>query len=220
MAKNVIINGVTYSNVPHVDIPLAAGGGNAVFIDTDDATAAAGDIIAGKTAYSGGDKITGTIAVKSGTDVTVSGKTVSVPAGMYGSAVEKSVADGAVTTSATLSGSVVGDTVSDYPITATPSATVTAGYVQSAGSGSAVTKYVQTEEKTVTPSVSGQTVTPTSGKLIKKVTVSAVDVSATASESDVLNGKTFFSGSLTRKTGTATVPVVGQDSTTKVLTIS
>ena len=34
MAQNVIINGVTYSNVPSVNIPLDAGGGNATFFDT------------------------------------------------------------------------------------------------------------------------------------------------------------------------------------------
>lgn len=48
MAKNVIINGVTYSDVPYVSIPLAAGGGNAKFVDTDSGDAAAGDIRGGK----------------------------------------------------------------------------------------------------------------------------------------------------------------------------
>ena len=36
MAKNVVINGVTYSNVPEVDIPIS-GGGTAKFMDTSDA---------------------------------------------------------------------------------------------------------------------------------------------------------------------------------------
>ncbi len=49
MAQNVIINGVTYQNVPEVDIPLS-GGGTAKFMDTDDANAASGDILNGKTA--------------------------------------------------------------------------------------------------------------------------------------------------------------------------
>lgn len=34
MAQNVIINGVTYSNVPEVDIPKS-GGGTAKFYDSD-----------------------------------------------------------------------------------------------------------------------------------------------------------------------------------------
>ena len=44
MAQNVIINGVTYSTVPEVDIPIS-GGGIAKFIDTSDATALASDIL-------------------------------------------------------------------------------------------------------------------------------------------------------------------------------
>lgn len=38
MASNVIINGVTYSSVPEVNIPKS-GGGTAKFYDTTDATA-------------------------------------------------------------------------------------------------------------------------------------------------------------------------------------
>lgn len=37
MAQNVIINGVTYSNVPSVDIPKS-GGGTAAFYDNSEAT--------------------------------------------------------------------------------------------------------------------------------------------------------------------------------------
>ena len=93
-------------------------------------------------------------------------------------------------------------------------------YSDSSKIGAKRTKYIQVEDKTASPAASAQDITPTEGKLLKKVHINAVDVSATASESDVLSGKTFFSGTLTRRTGTATVPTVGQDSTTKVLTIS
>lgn len=220
MAKNVIINGVTYSDVPYVNIPLSAGGGNAKFVDTDSGDAAAGDIRSGKKSWVGGNEVTGTIPEKTSTDVSVSGKTVTIPAGIYDSSVTKNVADGTVTPTATVSGDEVGDTTSDYPIEVTPAATVVAGYVSGNKTGTKVTKYIQVEDKTATPSTSAQDITPTAGKLMKKVHVNAVDVSATATESDVLNGKTFYSGSLIRKTGTATVPVVGQDSMTKVLTIS
>lgn len=37
MAQNVIINGVTYSNVPEIDIPKS-GGGTAKFYDIADAS--------------------------------------------------------------------------------------------------------------------------------------------------------------------------------------
>lgn len=62
MAKNVVINSVTYTNVPSVSIPLQ-GGGTASFVDTTDANAAAGEILSGKTAYVNSTKVTGTLTV-------------------------------------------------------------------------------------------------------------------------------------------------------------
>ncbi len=59
MAQNVKINGVTYSDVPSVSIPLDAGGGNAVFYDTSTATATAADIVVGKVAFNANGSVTG-----------------------------------------------------------------------------------------------------------------------------------------------------------------
>lgn len=220
MAKNVIINGVTYNDVPYVNIPLAAGGGNAKFVDTDSGDAAASDIRDGKKAWVDGNEVVGTKPTKSDSDVTVSGKNVTTPAGIYDSPVTKSVADGSVTPTTTLTGDEIGTTVSDYPVEATPSATVSAGYVSGNQTGSKVTKYIQVETKTVTPTTSAQDIDPTSGKLIKSIHVNAVDLTATATEATVPAGVTFFAGSLTRRTGTANFPLVSQDTTTKVLTVS
>lgn len=220
MSKSVIINGVTYNDIPYVSIPLAGGTGNAKFADTDSGDAAAGDLRNGKKAWVDGAEVTGSVPVKSSADVTASGKTVTVPAGIYDAQVQKAVGDGSVTPSAALSGDEIGTTVSDYPIVATPSAAVSAGFVSAAGTGSPVTKYIQVESKSVTPSTAAQTIMPSSGKLIKSVLVAAVNVTATATEATVPAGVTFFANSLTKKTGTATFPAVAQDSSTKVLSIS
>lgn len=222
MAKSVVINGVTYEGVPYVSIPTSDGKTKAKFVDTDNATAAAADIRAGKTAFIGGNEVTGTVAVNESADVQISGNNVTVAAGIYDSEVKKTVAAGTVTPKATVTGSVVGDTVSDYEIDATPSATVAAGYVSGDKNktGTVVKKYVQVETKTATPTTAAQDITPTAGKLLSKVTVAAVNLEGTATEADVMKGKTFYVNGLTKKTGTATVPVVGQDTTTKALTIS
>lgn len=82
MAKNVVINGVTYSDVPQVDIPLSGGSGNASFYDSTDATAAPGDVLTGKTYYKDGKK-TGSMANNGSTSGTISTKagSVQIPAG-------------------------------------------------------------------------------------------------------------------------------------------
>ena len=82
MAQNVIINGVTYQNVPEVDIPLS-GGGTAKFMDTTDANAVAGEILSGKTAYVNGTKITGQISSKSAQTYTPTTSDQTISSGQY-----------------------------------------------------------------------------------------------------------------------------------------
>ena len=64
MAKSVVINGVTYSDVPEVEIPLSSGSGNAVFYDPSDADAAVGDVLTGKTFYKDGGKAFKPLAIQ------------------------------------------------------------------------------------------------------------------------------------------------------------
>ena len=82
MAKNVIINGVTYAAVPEVDIPQS-GGGTARFFDTSSADAAAADILTGKTAYGASGEVEGSMANNGSTGGTISTKAgaVTIPAG-------------------------------------------------------------------------------------------------------------------------------------------
>lgn len=82
MAQNVIINGVTYSNVPEVDIPKS-GGGTAKFFDTASADATAANILTGKTAYNASGSVSGSMANNGSTSGTISTKagSVTIPAG-------------------------------------------------------------------------------------------------------------------------------------------
>lgn len=97
MAQNVIINGVTYQSVPEVDIPKS-GGGTAKFYDTAGATAAAADILTGKTAYGASGSVSGSMANNGSTSGTISTKagTVTIPAG-YTTGGTVSIASAAVT---------------------------------------------------------------------------------------------------------------------------
>lgn len=63
MAQNIVINKITYQEVPSVDIPKSSGGA-AKFVDTSDADAASTDIRNGKTGYVDGVKVTGSMTEK------------------------------------------------------------------------------------------------------------------------------------------------------------
>ena len=97
MAQNVIINSVTYSNVPEVDIPKS-GGGTAKFYDSNECDAAAANVLSGKKFVGASGQDTGSMANNGGTGGTISAKagTVSIPAG-YTSGGTVSIASAAVT---------------------------------------------------------------------------------------------------------------------------
>ena len=82
MAQNVVINSVTYQNVPEVDIPKS-GGGTAKFYDTSTANISAGDVLTGKTAYGASGSVSGSMANNGSTSGEIDTKagTVSIPAG-------------------------------------------------------------------------------------------------------------------------------------------
>ena len=82
MAQNVVINGVTYSDVPEVDIPKS-GSGTAKFYDTSSADITSADVLAGKTGFGTSGAVQGGMTDNGSTSGTISTKagTVNIPAG-------------------------------------------------------------------------------------------------------------------------------------------
>lgn len=226
MAKNVVINGITYSDVSEVNIPLSSGSGTAEFHDVSDATiTGGGQMLNGVTGYgAGGVKYTGSIATKTSTNMTVSGATVTAPAGYYATAASKSVASGSTSTPATtISVTPTISVGSDGKITATVSAeqsvtpSVSAGYVSAGTAGTVTVSGSETEQlttkaaATITPGTSAQTIA--AGTYLTGVQTIAGDADLKAS--NIKSGVTIFNVA-----GTLTSATVSQDATTKVLSIS
>lgn len=220
MAKNVVIRDVTYSDVPSVEIPLSGASGNAVFVDTSDATLnSAAKLPQGTTAYAGGTKYTGTASENDSSDLTVSGATVTVPAGYYASQASKAVASGSATAPNTISGTSASVSTGTNTLTlskavsVTPS--VTAGYVSAGTAGSSsvsLTASVTTKAAaTITPGTSNQTIA--SGTYLTGAQTVLGDADLVAA--NIVYGKTIFNIA-----GSAKIPVITQDSTSKVLSIS
>lgn len=83
MAQNVIINGVTYSNVPKVQIPTTSSG-TAEFVDTTDATLNSGaSMLSGVTAYANGTLYTGSISSLGAQSYTPTTSNQTINSGQY-----------------------------------------------------------------------------------------------------------------------------------------
>ncbi len=122
------------ANNPYVNkVNLSDG---TTLIDLTSDTVAAGKMLSGTTAHDkSGAAVTGNIPTKTSSDMTVSGKTVTAPAGYYASAQSKSVADGTEGTPTATKG-----TVSNNAVSVTPSVTNSAGYISGGTkTGTAVT---------------------------------------------------------------------------------
>ena len=234
MAQDIIIRGQTYLGAEKVDIPLANAPGTAEFYDTSDATMnSAAQSLNGVTSWANGVKYTGNIQTKTSSDLSVSGATVTAPAGYYASNATKSVASGTVTAPASISGSSA--TVSTGSNTLTLSKTVsvtpnvtTAGYVSSGSAGNSsvsLTASVTTKAAaTYHPSTSDQSISAstylTGAQTIKAVTYSGLSASNIIAGATVKIGDADDDDRIVSVSGSAQVPIVSYDTTTHTLSIS
>ena len=90
MAKTIVINGITYTDVPFTESPLASNPSQtAKFYDTSDATLDNGNkMLDGVTAYGNGVKYTGSIQSKAAQTYTPTTSDQTINAGQYLSGVQ------------------------------------------------------------------------------------------------------------------------------------
>lgn len=82
MAQNVVINGVTYQNVPEVDIPKS-GGGTAKFYDASGADMVAADLRNGKKGIGSNGEVVGSMTEKQAATYKPSASDQTIQAAQY-----------------------------------------------------------------------------------------------------------------------------------------
>lgn len=145
-------------------------------MDVTSDTVAAGSLLSGKTATKNdGTKVTGNISTKTSSDLTVSGATVTAPAGYYSVSASKSITNGTATTPATTIttnptitlSTTTGIVTATYAGSSSITPTIGAGYISTGTAGTISTTGTSTYQLTVKSAadmtVAAQSVTAPAG---------------------------------------------------------
>lgn len=141
-------------------------------IDTTDKTVTSSTLVSPQTALAAdGTTVTGALVQKSASDITVSGATTTIPAGVYSSQVQKTVSSGTATTPATtitttptISVNSSGLITASNSKTQSVTPTVSAGYISSGTAGTITVNGSNTSQLTTqaastwTPTTTSQTI--------------------------------------------------------------
>lgn len=189
-------------------------------MDVTGDTVDAGNLLSGKTATkNSGAKVTGNIASKSSSDLTVSGATVTAPAGYYSAAATKTIGGGTATTPAkiittnpTIGVNTSGVVTASYNGSSSITPTVTAGYVSQGTAGTVSTTGTATSQltskaaATYNTSTADQTIASqrwlVGAQTIKSVTTSNLTAANIASGVVVKVGDANNASRITQITGT------------------
>jgi len=151
-------------------------------VSSGQSAAGAGQIVSGYSAWVDGAEVQGSISGKTSSDLTVSGDTVTAPAGVYASAASKSVASGVVLAPSTITANGAQVTISSnvFSLSAAPVS---------------VTPYVQTPGYISAGTTSGSAITLSTTDILVK---SAATYDTSATDRDISAGQ-YLNGTQTIK---------------------